>query len=202
MVHSLPLTCGQQWPSFLALSCTIQQSTGKRSGGTFSPAHEDITQALSWMDKLLWVLLGIRTAPKEDLATSSADLVYSAPLTVPGDFIPAARDQQESPSTMLTRLREKVGMLSPVPTSRHSITTRYVPPDLQDCHYIFLRRNLCCTKPYEGPFRALQHDLKAFIIDYGGRRETVSVDRLKPAHLDVDKPVLVAQPCRRGRLLS
>ncbi len=40
----------------------------------------------NWMDELPWVLLGIRTAPKEDLKTSSAELVYGAPLTVPADF--------------------------------------------------------------------------------------------------------------------
>ncbi|XP_032871989.1 uncharacterized protein LOC116969181, partial [Amblyraja radiata] len=35
-----------------------------------------------WVDALPWVLLGIRTAPKEDLASSSAELVYGSPLTV------------------------------------------------------------------------------------------------------------------------
>ena len=42
----------------------------------------------NWVDELPWVLLGVRTAPKEDLASSSAELVYGTPLTVPGDFIP------------------------------------------------------------------------------------------------------------------
>ena len=40
-----------------------------------------------WINELPWVLLGLRTAPKEDLDTSSAELVYGAPLTVPGDFL-------------------------------------------------------------------------------------------------------------------
>ncbi|XP_078286576.1 uncharacterized protein LOC144611375 [Rhinoraja longicauda] len=35
-----------------------------------------------WVDTLPWVLLGVRTAPKEVLSTSSAELVYGAPLTV------------------------------------------------------------------------------------------------------------------------
>ena len=37
----------------------------------------------NWMDELPWVLLGIRTKPKEDLLASSAELVYGYPLTVP-----------------------------------------------------------------------------------------------------------------------
>ncbi|KAK3884912.1 hypothetical protein Pcinc_010841 [Petrolisthes cinctipes] len=58
------------------------------------------------------------------------------------------------------------------------------------------------AKPYEGPFRVLQRQPKTFIIDYGGRHETVSVDRLKPAHIDLDTPVQVARPRRRGRPTS
>ncbi|KAJ8409897.1 hypothetical protein AAFF_G00209380 [Aldrovandia affinis] len=44
----------------------------------------------SWCDRLPWVLLGIRTTPKEDLQSSSVELVYRQPLRVPGDFIPNA----------------------------------------------------------------------------------------------------------------
>ena len=42
-----------------------------------------------WVDRLPWVMLGIRTAPKEDLQASS-ELVYGQPLRVPGNFIPTA----------------------------------------------------------------------------------------------------------------
>ena len=38
----------------------------------------------NWIDELPWVLLGLRTAPKEDLHTSAAELVYDTVLTVPG----------------------------------------------------------------------------------------------------------------------
>ena len=41
----------------------------------------------NWMDELPWILLCIRTAPKEDLRASSAELVYGYPLMVPGDFV-------------------------------------------------------------------------------------------------------------------
>ena len=30
----------------------------------------------NWLDKLPWVMLGLRTAPKEDLRSSSAELVF------------------------------------------------------------------------------------------------------------------------------
>ena len=57
-----------------------------------------------WMDELPWVLLGIRTAPKEDLKASSAELVFGSPLSVPGDFVP---DNTPTPvSQHLQQLRE------------------------------------------------------------------------------------------------
>ena len=39
------------------------------------------------MDKLPWVLLGLRTMPKDDLGVPSAEMVYGDSLTVPGEFI-------------------------------------------------------------------------------------------------------------------
>ena len=49
----------------------------------------------NWSNELPWVLLGIRTAPKEDLGCSSAEMVYGAPLTVPGDFISSHNTQPD-----------------------------------------------------------------------------------------------------------
>ena len=46
----------------------------------------------NWLDKLPWVMLGLRTAPKEDLQSSSAELVFGQPLRVPGDFIPKSTE--------------------------------------------------------------------------------------------------------------
>ena len=44
----------------------------------------------NWVDILPLVLLGLRTAPKEDLNCSSAELVYGTMLRLPGEFF----DQQ------------------------------------------------------------------------------------------------------------
>lgn len=45
----------------------------------------------------------------------------------------------------------------------------------------------------------MEHGPKTFKLDVGGRTGTVSTDRLKPAHLDIDQPVYTVQPRRRGR---
>jgi hypothetical protein len=40
-----------------------------------------------WPEHLPWVLFGLRAAPKEDSAISSAELVFGAPLTLPGQLL-------------------------------------------------------------------------------------------------------------------
>ena len=155
----------------------------------------------NWLDELPWVLLGIRTAPKDDLKSSSAELVYGSPLTVPGDFI---RSPPTDPPVeqQLQRLRNHAGSLVPIPTSRHGPIVPFVPHTLAVAPYVFIRRDGHKTPlqtPYTGPYKVINRTDKAFTIDMGGREETVSIDRLKPAHVDPTAPVPLAQPPRRGR---
>ena len=90
----------------------------------------------NWLDELPWVLLGIRTAPKEDLHCSSAELVYGTPLTVPGDFVATPRGQHDS-ATVLPHLRKLVSKFVPTPTSRHGGSKVSVPHALQSSKYVF-----------------------------------------------------------------
>ncbi len=57
----------------------------------------------NWVDELPVVLLGIRTALKEDLSCSAAEMVYGTTLRLPGDFF--SEPTQEDPSTTVSRLR-------------------------------------------------------------------------------------------------
>ena len=63
----------------------------------------------------------------------------------------------------------------------------------RDCHRAPLDR------PYEGPFKVVHAGLKVFIIDRGGKLESICIDRLKPAYLDFDMPVPLAIPRPRCR---
>jgi hypothetical protein len=40
---------------------------------------------------------------------------------------------------------------------------------------------------------------KTLLVDIGGKFETISVDRLKPDHMDLEHPAQVAKPKRCGR---
>jgi hypothetical protein len=57
-------------------------------------SHRQLKDALrarlagvNWYQHLPWVLLGLRAAPKEDSAVSSAELVYGASPSLPGEFL-------------------------------------------------------------------------------------------------------------------
>ena len=188
------------------MASLIHQSVPLRScllTGTFGIVerfHRHMKSALrarltspNWLDELPWVLLGIRTAPKDDLHCSSAELVFGSTLTVPGDFVATPHGQQDA-ATVLPQLRETVRKFVPTPTTRHGHSRTSVPPDLQSSQYVFVRRDAHRTslqRPYNGPFQVLESGPKFFKIDFGGKPDTVSVDRLKPAHLALDQPVQV-----------
>ena len=154
----------------------------------------------NWSDKLAWVMLGIHSAPKGDLGCYLAELVYGLPLTVPGEFLRSSLDP--SPTSHLRQLRAFAGNLSPVPMSRHGTVTPYIPRSIGAAEFVFVRTDSNKTPlqaPYTGPFRVITRSAKHFTLDYGGKHDNVSLDRLKAAHVDPSSPVQVAFPPRRGR---
>ena len=154
-----------------------------------------------WVADLPWTLLGIRTAPKEDLDTSSAELVYGEPLIVPGEFV-AEPNTNSDPTTTLRNLRDIAEAFNARPTSTHGTPPVTVPSNLGTAKFVFIRRDAHrnpIQNPYEGPFKVLEPGDKTFKIQVGNRHEIVSADRLKPAHLDGNLPIQVAQPPTRGR---
>ncbi len=68
-----------------------------------------------WIERLPWVLLGLRTVPKEDLQSSSAELVYGQTLRVPGDFIPDST-RPWNLSSERSALLDRINTFKPVPT--------------------------------------------------------------------------------------
>ena len=204
-----PQFTSQLWTAIAQLLGTQLHHTTAyhpQANGLVERFHRHLKSALrarltgpSWTRELPWVLLGIRTAPKEDLGCSSAEMVYGALLTVPGDFIPS----HDIPDHLkLQRLQDRVRSLVPVPTSQHGAVHASLPRNLQQAKFVFIRRDAHRTplqRPYEGPFKVIQPGSKTFQVDIGGKIETISVDRLKPAHMDPEHPAQVAEPRPRGR---
>ncbi|KAF7653769.1 hypothetical protein LDENG_00078960 [Lucifuga dentata] len=68
---------------------------------------------------------------------------------------------------------------------------------LQTAHKEDLGSSAVEMPPYDGLFPVVEAGDKTFLVDFGACRDWVSVDRLKPAHMDVAVPALAAVvPCR------
>ena len=87
-----------------------------------------------WCSQLPWVLLGLRTLPKDSLIHSSAEMVYGQPLVVPGEFFPYDSTTDQSHVETLRRI---VTDLAPCrPSKQHQHTTSYVPAELKSSDYM------------------------------------------------------------------
>jgi hypothetical protein len=170
-----------------------------QANGMIERAHRQLKDALpsrlagvEWPQHLPWVLLGLRAAPKDSRAVSSAELVYGAAVSFPGQL----RTSEERPvEEFVQLLKETV----PPPTRLRGSPSPMVPPHLVAVCYVYISRD---SKPsplspvYQGPFEVIEAGPKYFVLRVGSQLETVSVDRLKP-HLGQD-PVTPAEPARRG----
>ena len=88
-----------------------------------------------WADELPWILLGLRTVPKEDLHASVAELAYGTTLTVPREFI-VPSDDVTATAEFLKNLREEVAAIRPTPVSRHGATRPHVPDNLASDDFV------------------------------------------------------------------
>ena len=167
------------------------------ANGLVERLHRQLKAGLStaprnqWMDTLPLVLLGLRSAFKEDLQCTTSELVYGTTLRLPGEFFDTT-----STSTLpdqhiyVSRLRNTMQHIRPVPTSHHATRSTHVSKDLSTCTHVFIRHNAIrksLQPPYDGPFKVIKRADKFYTILVNGHQQTISLDRLKPAHID-DSP--------------
>ena len=68
-----------------------------------------------WTDSLPLVLLGIRTALKDDLQCTTAELVYGTTLCLPGEFFTTTSNICDDPASYVTRLKASMRQVKPPP---------------------------------------------------------------------------------------
>ena len=154
----------------------------------------------NWIKSLPLVLLGIRSSLKEDVGCTSAELVYGVPLRLPGSFFTHSATSDPAPThDYIDQLKTTMSKLRAVPPRTPTQRLVYVNPDLFEQTHVFVRHDAVRSPlqpPYDGPFRVISRTKKHFAIDIRGRQEIVSIDRLKPAHLDAPpvKPATMPAP--------
>ncbi|XP_064482976.1 uncharacterized protein LOC135395816 [Ornithodoros turicata] len=154
---------------------------------TLKAALMCIGNTAEWVSSLPVALLGIRTALHAELNCSPAELVYGTTLRLPSEFYAS----QTTPSlgdsaAYLVKLQQAFRCLRPSPPRERHTQSPYVSPDLMNSSHVFLRTDAVrrsLQPPYTGPHPVLSRTPKTSIIRVNGREETVSNDRLKPAHV-------------------
>jgi hypothetical protein len=154
-----------------------------------------------WHSHLPWVMLGIRSAWREDAEFSPAENVFGSQPVLPGQFLL----DPESPSPSF--LADSQGVIAgrmPLLTSHHTLPApSELPEELLLARFVLVRRDGVqppLSPAYDGPFAVLERSTHFFKLQIGTRTDTVSTHRLKPCRAPEDTPV--ALPPRRGRPLA
>ncbi|CAK9821234.1 hypothetical protein ANTPLA_LOCUS11223 [Anthophora plagiata] len=136
-----------------------------------------------WTEVLPTILLGIRAAWKEDLKSTSADLVYGDSLRLPGEFLSPSSHSRDT-TVFAKELRRHFHNIGPIAGSRHGNSRIFVYKELSNCKYVFLRRDsskAILQAPYDGPYEVISRTDKVFTIKMGDKNSVVSINRVKPA---------------------
>jgi hypothetical protein len=191
--------------SLLSIKHTQTTAYHPQSNGLVERFHRRLKDALraraagaDWFVHLPWVLLGMRTAWREDSDFSPAEAVFGSQLVLPGQFL----STPEPPSQNF--LRDFQGVLAgraPLPTSHHTTPSpTTLPEELLLSRFVLVRHDAVqppLSPLYDGPFLVLERSLHFFKVQIGTRTETISTHRLKPCHTPEDTQA--AEPPRRGR---
>lgn len=142
-----------------------------------------------WTDVLPIVLLGIRSAWKEDLQCAAVEIVYGEPLRISGKFLHSRNSHTLQPDDFVTHPKYQMSYLRPVPASRHGNKSIFVHKDLSSCTHVFLRKDALRASlepPYTGPYRVLSRTDQTVTVELLRGPVTVSIDRVKPAYMQND----------------
>ncbi|XP_042913760.1 uncharacterized protein, partial [Parasteatoda tepidariorum] len=106
-----------------------------------------------WTEVLPTVLLGMRSAFRESIKATTAELVYGTALKLPGEFLmPTPKDFYASEFCKQVFIRHDA-----------------VQPPLKPA--------------YDGPFEVLERTDKVYKVQVGNKSKFVTIDRLKPVYI-------------------
>jgi cleavage and polyadenylation specificity factor subunit 1 len=187
------------WRRMLSACGAQRQTTTSfhpQSNGLVERFHRRLKSALrarlnsnDWVDALPAVLLGLRNTFSEELGAAPSELLYGSTVTLPGEFFAPSTSAVPIPmvpNTFLQTFREAMQQLRAPPPSWHGRKPTQSLPGLSSAQHVFVRRDGVrqpLQPPYDGPFKVVERYEKFYVIDFGHKRDKVSVDRLKPAFL-------------------
>ncbi|XP_023239035.1 uncharacterized protein LOC111637698, partial [Centruroides sculpturatus] len=118
------------------------------ANGMVERLHRTLKAALrchggdDWANVLPTVLLGLRTAFKEDIQAATAEMIYGENLRLQGEFFTPSR-YNPNPANFVGHLKTTMEKLRPTPTRQPNRTTCFVHEELNLCQQVFVRNDTC-----------------------------------------------------------
>ena len=164
-----------------------------QTNGMIERAHRTIKTSIvargeNWLTALPIVLLGIRNTCN-DSGFSPMQTVTGTHALLPQIYIDPNYNHEFTHKSIVELCEEmrKFDFNKLSQGSLHSVPKSYVPPDLKICEYVWLRIDRVkkpLEAPYSGPYFVIKRTPKIFVIQNNvGTKQTVSIDRIKPAYL-------------------
>ena len=114
-------------------------------------------------------------------------MVYGTNIRLPGEFFtPVTANSLPDQSEFISQLRTHFRSTHTTPP-RCPSTHPHIPEELSTSTHVFVRHDVIrrpLQPPYDGPYPVVKRSPKHFTININGRHDTISIDRLKPAHID------------------
>jgi hypothetical protein len=161
------------------------------SNGLVERFHRQLKAAIKchetegWTEVLPIVLLGIRTAWKEELNATPAEYVFGESIKLPGQFLEESETLEDKNDDIIEKIKQIIKKLRPK-SKKHGEKSTFIFKDMKTTPQVFVRHGPALgtlQQPYDGPYKVLSRGLKTFKIKINGKAVNISIDRLKPAYL-------------------
>lgn len=143
---------GTQFESSLYQALTKFLGTSQQHTTPYHPAsngqverfHRQLKAAIMAHSNMRWtrtlptILLGFRAAWKSDLQATTAEMVYGAPIRIPGEFLCPSPGTPDA-TTFVGKLKETMAKLRPTTPVRHGAKPVFISKDLATCSNVFVR---------------------------------------------------------------
>ncbi|KFM61258.1 hypothetical protein X975_11147, partial [Stegodyphus mimosarum] len=143
--------------------------------------------------------MGFRSAHKEDIGATTSELVYGKTIRLPGEFFnPTPMDA--SPKQFVEDLKSHFASVRPTTTSSQGQRTCFIHPRLHESTHVFVRHDGVrkpLQDPYDGPFKVLERRDKTFDVEIKGNKQTISIDRLKPAFVTMGSSQVASKSVKK-----
>ena len=146
-----------------------------------------------WYDHLPWVLLALRSTPKQDLSNySPTELLFGYLVRLPREFFEewdtnTCFEPGPDFAPNFSRLITSLSYFQPRKTNKQ----RFLDPSLFTVETTHVYVQIDNHKPplsfvYKGPYKIIDTNPKYFVLDIKGKLDKILVNRLKVAYLSTE----------------